>query len=154
MFTPSALGRKQALEIYGPRGIRDMTEHVLAAWRDDVQGRRVNVHEIAPGIVYRDAKVTVTAFSGGYRFQTADRSIVISGGPMPSEAIVKQCNGCDALIQELRRQSVRQLSELATRARPELLILHTPESSEDELMREMRIVYRGRFLIGHDLDVF
>ena len=51
-----------------------MTEHVLAAWSDEAQGRRVNVHEIAPGIVYRDARVTVTAFNGGYRFQTADRS--------------------------------------------------------------------------------
>ena len=66
-------------------------------------------------------------------------------------------------MQRLRRidprsvhdRASRQLSELATRARPELLILHQPMSrASDELMREMRAVYRGRFLIGHDLDVF
>ena len=101
MFTPWALGRKQPLEIYGPPGIRNMTEHVLAAWSDEVQGRRVNVHETTPGVVYRDAKVTVIAFNAGYRFQTADRRIVIGGDPSASASIVEQCNGCDMLIQEV-----------------------------------------------------
>ena len=47
---------------------------------------RGNAHEIAAGVVYKDANVTVTAFatrhameSYGYRFDTSDRSIVISG---------------------------------------------------------------------------
>lgn len=154
LFTRWALGRKQPLEIYGPPGIRNLTEHVLAAWSDETQGRRVNVHEIKPGVVYRDAKVTVIAFNAGYRFQTTDRRIVIVGDPSASASIVEQCNGCDVLIHEVQIRSVRQLSELATRARPELLILHADESSEDELMRQMRAVYRGRFIVGHGLDVF
>lgn len=151
VFTPSALGRKQPLEVYGPPGIRALTDHVLAAWNDAV---RVNAHEIALGLVYRDDKITVIAFSGGYRLQTADRRIVIQGDPNPSETIVKQCNGCDVLIHPVQAQSVRQLSELATRARPELLILHSLQSNENELNRQMRTVYSGRFLVGHDLDVF
>jgi ribonuclease BN (tRNA processing enzyme) len=154
VFTPWALGRKQSLEVYGPPGIRNTTEHVLAAWSDDVQGRRVNAHEIAPGIVYRDAKVTVTAFSGGYRLQTSDRSVVIGSDTSPSEEIVKQCNGCDVLIHEVRTQSVRQLGQLATRARPGLLILHSHHSDENELNLQMRNAYRARFIIGHDLDVY
>jgi ribonuclease BN (tRNA processing enzyme) len=153
VFTPGALGRKQPLEVYGPPGIRNMTEHVLATWSDDVQGR-VNVHETKPGIVYRDAKVTVTAFSGGYRLQTSDRSIVIRGDIGPSEEIVKQCNACDVLIHEVQTRSVRQLSQLATRARPGLLILHSHRSDENELNLQMRSVYRGRFIVGHDLDVY
>ena len=28
------------------------------------------------------------------------------------------------------------------------------ESNEEDLMGEMRAVYRGRFVSGHDLDVF
>jgi len=64
--------------------------------------------------------------------------------------------------QRLRRDyhtSSRQLGELATRARPGLLILYHQSyqftlSNEDDLMREMRAVYRGRFVSGHDLDVF
>ncbi len=58
--------------------------------------------------MYRDAKVTVTAFSVphgnlvayGYRFQTPDRVIVISGDTSPSDNIVTACNGCDVLVHE------------------------------------------------------
>lgn len=151
VFTPSALGRKQPLEVYGPPGLRALTEHVLAAWNDAV---RVNVHEVAPGLVYRDDKITVIAFSGGYRLQTTDRRIVIQGDSNPDEAIVKQCNGCDVLIHPVQARSVRQLGELATRARPGLLILHSLQSDENELNRQMRTVYSARFIVGHDLDVF
>ena len=151
-------------------------------------GYRVNVHEISPGVVYKDGNVTVTAFNVkhsewgqrafGYRFQTSDRTIVISGDTVPTESVVEQCNGCDILIHEvytetgyakaspewqrMRREdhtSSRQLGELATRARPGLLILYHQsyqfnESTEEDLMREMRAAYRGRFVSGHDLDVF
>ena len=76
-------------------GNRAMTENILKAWEIDINGRanglslknttgyKVNAHEIAPGIVYRDCNVTVTAFSVqheemvdsfGYRFDTPDRS--------------------------------------------------------------------------------
>ena len=202
IFTPWVVGRKVPLEVYGPPGIKAMTDHVLAAWGEDIairhgaaegplmsaDGYRVNAHEVSPGIVYKNPNVTVTAFSVkhgewgarafGYRFQTADRTIVITGDTSPSESVVEQCNGCDILIHEvyteagyaraspewqrMRREdhtSSRQLGELATRARPGLLILYHQsyqftESTEDDLMREMRAVYRGHFVSGHDLDVF
>jgi len=202
IFTPWVIGRKVALEVFGPPGIRAMTDHVLAAWADDIKirtgpleqgimstdGYRVNAHEISPGLVYKDSNVTVTAFNVkhgewgsrafGYRFQTADRTIVITGDTAPSESVVEQCNGCDILIHEvyteagyaraspvwqrMRREyhtSSRQLGELASRARPGLLILYHQsyqftESTEEDLMREMRAAYRGRFVSGHDLDVF
>ena len=51
----------------------------------------MNAHEIAAGVVYKDANVTVTAFatkhameSYGYRFDTPDRSIVVSGDTNPT----------------------------------------------------------------------
>ena len=204
IFTPWVIGRKVPLEVYGPPGIKAMTDHVLAAWADDItirngpierdlpehgaDGYRVNAHEVSPGVVYKDDNVAVTAFTVkhgewgprafGYRFQTADRTIVISGDTSPSESVVEQCNGCDILIHEvyteagyakaspewqrMRRAyhtSSSQLGELATRARPGLLILYHQsyqftESTEEDLMREMRAAYRGRFVSGHDLDVF
>jgi hypothetical protein len=53
----------------------------------------VNAHEIRAGVVYKDANVTVTAFatrhameSYGYRFDTSDRSIVITGDTNPTDA--------------------------------------------------------------------
>lgn len=154
VFTP--VGRKPALEIYGPPGLRRTTEHVLAAWADEA--RRVNVHESPPGVVYRDDKVTVTAFTGGYRFQTPDRRIVIAGESSPAEIVISQCEGCDVLLHEVSMQSARRVGELATRARPELLVLHqlgdaSGRSGDNRLTSEIQAVYRGRFLIGHDLDV-
>jgi ribonuclease BN (tRNA processing enzyme) len=202
IFTPWVVGRNGPLEVFGPRGIKAMTDHVLAAWADDIEirggpvesalmsadGYRVNTHEIAAGVVYKNANMTVTAFNVkhgewgdrafGYRFQTPDRTIVISGDTTPSQSVVDACNGCDVLIHEvyteagyakasaewqrMRRDdhtSSRQLGELATRAHPGLLILYHQsyqfnESNEEDLLREMRVVYRGRFVSGHDLDVF
>jgi ribonuclease Z len=98
-FMPSLLGRTQPLEVYGPPGIRALTEHVLAAWNGGVA---VNAHEITPGPVYRDDKIAVTAFSGGYRLQTADRRIVVASGGSQARIVVGQCNGCDVLIDEVQ----------------------------------------------------
>src|SRR5262245_32213034 len=108
ILTPWVMGRKVPLEVYGPTGIKDMTSHILEAYRVDFESRskqhveklytvgtfpeahEVNAHEIKPGVVYKDANVTVTAFptkhtieSYGYRFDTPDRSIVISGDTNP-----------------------------------------------------------------------
>jgi ribonuclease BN (tRNA processing enzyme) len=66
------------------------------------------VHEIKPGVVFKDANVTVTAFAVrhgnvdayGYGFATRDRRIVISGDTSPGDSIVENCNGCDILISE------------------------------------------------------
>src|SRR5262249_22837952 len=100
IFTPWVMGRRTPLEVYGPNGIKSMTEHVLTAWEVDIEGRtnglnqpnrtgyKVDAREIAPGVVHQDSNVTVTAFparheemadSFSYRFETPDRTIVVSG---------------------------------------------------------------------------
>ena len=58
-------------------------------------GYRVYAHEVSPGLVYKDSNVSVTAFNVkhgewgtrafGYRFQTADRTIVITGDTLPAK---------------------------------------------------------------------
>lgn len=120
IFTPWVVGRKQALHVYGPKGIAAMTDHVLAAWQADIEMRtqgmeqkwplRVEAHEIEAGVVYRDDKVSVTAVpvrhgdwkhAYGYAFQTPDRRIVISGDTSPSPELVAACGGCDVLIHEV-----------------------------------------------------
>ena len=206
ILTPWAVGRSTALEVYGPRGLKAMTANILAAYRDDIairrrdkrtlgvpqqaEGYRVNAHEIKPGVVFQDENVKVTAFlvrhgdvpqAFGYRFETPDRTIVISGDAAPSESIVAACNRCDVLIheayslmtydyvsapyQEYRREhhtSSAELAALATRARPGLLIVYHRANPggvgrpnpEEVLLEEIRRVYRGRVVTGHDLDVF
>lgn len=125
MLTPWTLGRTAPLEVYGPPGIRAMTEHLSQAYAEDIRiridglepanetGYRVVAHEIGPGVVYRDSNVTVTAFAVlhgswplalGYRFEARDRTIVISGDTRGSEAIVEQCHGCDVLVHEVYAQ--------------------------------------------------
>jgi ribonuclease BN (tRNA processing enzyme) len=164
IFTPWVMGRKAPLEVYGPPGTRDMAEHILKAYEADIQirtgdlehanttGYKVNVHEIQPGVVYRDPNVTVTAFAVhhgkwphayGYRFETRDRTIVISGDASPDAAILNNCHGCDVLIHEVYTQasfdlvspewkqyrlayhtSSKELAEIAAKAKPGLLILY------------------------------
>jgi len=123
ILTPWVVGRRQALEVYGPEGVAAMTEHLNQAYEADIkvrtegaerlskQGLTVNVHEIsAAGPVYRDANVTIRALSVchgswplafGYAIDAAGRSIVISGDTAPCEAIVEACQGCDVLVHEV-----------------------------------------------------
>src|SRR5215831_5259763 len=157
-------GRTVPLEVYGPSGLQSMTEHILQAYRIDIEtrtnpdgnqrrfpdGAKVNAHEIKPGVIYKDEKVTVTAFatkhameSYGYRFDTPDRSIVISGDTNPTEETIKACNGCDVLIHEAQtldrfaklpegphsfvskyHTTSEQLAAVATKAKPRLLIIY------------------------------
>src|SRR5216684_8503278 len=39
IFTPWVIGRSGPLQVYGPKGIKSMTDHILAAWQEDVQIR-------------------------------------------------------------------------------------------------------------------
>jgi ribonuclease BN (tRNA processing enzyme) len=112
----------------------------------------------------------------GYRFQTADRTIVISGDTRPSEAVVRACAGCDVLVHEVYSSdrfrersaewqryhrdadtSTTELAALATRARPKLLVLYHQlfwGATDEDLVREVRRDYSGAVVSGHDLDVF
>lgn len=195
IFTPWTMGRKFPLEVYGPKGIKSMTEHLLEAYRTDIetrtnehgnqrefpQGHQVNAHEIKAGVVYKDENVTVTAFatkhameSYGYKFETKDRTVVISGDTNPTEATIEACNNCDVLIHEVHTEAwlatrplmfqnfaalyhttTPQLAALSKRAKPKLLILyHYNGLSSDELFREMSLNYPGHFVIGRDLDIY
>ena len=121
ILTPWVLERDEPLHVFGPSGLQKMTEHVLAAYEQDIaermhgpepanaQGHDVIAHEIEPGLVYQDANVRVDAFpvrhgswqAFGYGFRTPDRSIVLSGDTLPTDVIVEQCPHCDVLIYEV-----------------------------------------------------
>jgi ribonuclease BN (tRNA processing enzyme) len=203
IFTPWLMGRKEPLEVFGPKGIRSMTENILKAWQVDLDGRcnglsphepagyKVNAHEIAPGVIHRDGNVTVTAFpvhheemvdSFGFRFETSDRTIVISGDTTPTPAILDHSRGCDVLIheaysmatyhavspiaQDYRRRhhtSSVELARIANEVKPGLLVIYhrsnmggAPGSvdSEEVLLDEITQRYAGRVVMAHDLDIF
>ena len=121
IFTPGVVGRKEPLEVYGPTGLQHMTEHILAAYQEDVReridglepanpdGYIVKSHEIQPGRIYQDKNVQVIAFpvrhgswpAFGFKFITPDRIIVISGDTSPVDSILEQAEGCDILVHEV-----------------------------------------------------
>jgi ribonuclease BN (tRNA processing enzyme) len=205
IFSTWTIGRRVPLEVYGPKGIKAMTEHIIEAYRADIEtrtnadgnqrefpdGYKVNAHEIGAGVVYKDANVTVTAFptkhameSYGYRFDTPDRSIVISGDTNPTQATIDACRGCDVLIHEANtlaslakrpatfqafaakyHTTTAQLAELAAKAKPSLLVVYhasialrpavsSVASSPEEMLKEIQSRYTGKVVIGRDLDVY
>jgi ribonuclease BN (tRNA processing enzyme) len=193
IFTPWVQGRHVPLRVYGPRGTEQMTRDVLRAWKRDIDIRtrglehrgalEVQAHDVSPGVVFKDGHVTVTAFQNahgewdqtfGYKFQTADRTIVISGDTNPSDRLIAACQKCDVLIHEAYSENYRpadmpnwieyrsryhtttnQLAEIANRTQPALLILyHRGQGSADEYISEIRRTYAGRVVAANDLDVY
>jgi ribonuclease BN (tRNA processing enzyme) len=196
ILTPWVLRRDEPLKVYGPVGTQAMTEHILAAYQEDInerlnglepvndKGFLVKVHEIEPGIVYRDPKVTVEAFQVshgslpcfGFKFYTPDRTIIISGDTAPFEGLIEEYRRCDILIHEVyslegfearpanwRRYhssvhtSSRELAEIASRVKPGLLILYHQlfwAASEEEILAEVQERYDGKVISGKDLEVY
>lgn len=158
--------RDKQLEVYGPVGIRAMTKHIIEAYDEDIKVRTKglqesdlamlipNIHEIKPGLIYKDSNIKVTAFSVphgtfknsfGYTFVTPDKTIVVSGDTAPTDVIIKQAKNADILIHEVYslaklakvpsnikeylktfHTSTKQLADIAQKANPKLLIpFHT-----------------------------
>ena len=203
MFTTWVVGgRQKQLEAYGPRGLQSMIDHIVAAWKDDIDvrtnglehappnGFAVHVHEISPGVVYDSAGVKITAIpvphgswkqAFGYRIDTPDRSIVISGDTRYSPALEQAARGVDVLIHEVhqdgfvppQRAAMRdewlaylrqfhtsdaELGKLAAAAKPKLLVAYHFNgrgAAADSVVAAIRAAgYQGRIVIGKDLDRF
>ena len=197
ILTPWILERDSPLEAYGPPGLKRMTKNILDAYKEDIDNRihglqpsnmegwKVHVHEIRPGVVYSYDNVTVTAFpvshgvwehAFGFRFETPDKAIVISGDRNPDVDIAEHCTDCDILIHEVysvkgfkgrskewqayhaaSHTSTYELADLANRVNPKLLILIHQllwGATPDELLGEIRQHYDGDVVFGRDLEVF
>ncbi len=197
ILTPWVQGRKAPLDVYGPADTDDLVDGILDGNAVDIaervasaggpgsEGWKVRVHKVRAGLVYRDARVTVHAFavphgglaeSYGYRIETPDRVIVISGDTRALVEIAAQCNGCDVLIHEvysdaglanvppvrqpyhrLAHTSATQLGDIATAARPGLLVLHHQlffGASDDTLLAEVRSRFSGKVVSARDLDIY
>lgn len=121
IFTPWVLGRREPLAVYGPPGMKKMTDHILAAYYPDINERLhglepanttgycVDAHEIEPGLIYKDIHICVEAFpvdhgsfyAFGFKVVTPDKTIVISGDTAPTDTLVKKARNCDILIHEV-----------------------------------------------------
>jgi len=123
ILTPWVMGRDEPLEVWGPEGIKKMTDHILEAYKADIdyrvygdepgndRGWRVNCNEfLKEGVIYSDKNVKVEAFpvlhgtwpnAWGFRFTTPDKTIVISGDTKPCGKVVEYARNADILIHEV-----------------------------------------------------
>lgn len=202
ILTPWVVGRTEPLNAFGPKGLYRMTKHILEAYREDIdvrihdlehqepEGCQVNVHEIKPGVAYQDANVKVTAFlvkhgawkqAFGYRFDTKDRSIVLSGDTRPCDGLLQAAQGVDVLVHEVYdsaelepenrpggdewpkymrayHTSAHELGQIAAKCRPKLLVLYhvvRRHDSDAELIQEVRDGgFDGPVVVAKDLDVY
>jgi ribonuclease Z len=179
-----------------------MTNAIYEAWKEDIDirtnglernspgGYRVATHEIAPGVVYDSAGVRITAIpvlhgswpqSFGYRIDTPNRSIVISGDTRPAPALIAAARNVDVLIHEVHPESAAsatppngdadwprylrefhtsdvELGKLAAEAKPKMLILYHVASRATVEQGVIAAIhaqgYRGRVVAAKDLDRF
>ncbi len=170
IFTTWIMGRRQPLAVYGPPGLRRMTDGILDAWRDDVDVRvkgleretrewlRVDATEIRPGVVYDQGGVKVTAIpvphgdwqAFAFRFDLPGRSMTFSGDTAPNPALVKAALGTDILVHE-----VYNGKRVAPEARPGGEVwpeyLRAYHTSDAELARIASEVKPGLLVLNHVL---
>ena len=117
-----AAGLRTRLDTWGPPPLEKMARLFFEMNAYDVNARiadegrvplvpLVHVHQLSEGgPVMQDENVKVTAAlvhhppvvpSFGYRFDAADRSIVISGDTAPSDNLIRLAQGADVLVHEV-----------------------------------------------------
>ena len=123
ILNPFKLNIPAPKTIYGPEGIEEMVEHILAAWKIDIaaelsdgydpigaQATGISINVEQQGVVFKDDNVTVEAFrtihgplkdTFAYRFTTQDRIITFTGDGGPyHENIVRAAMNADLLVTE------------------------------------------------------
>jgi len=197
IFTPWIQGRAAPLDIYGPAGTRRLVDGILDGNVEDIAERlgasggpsaggwKAIVHEIDEGVVFKDSRITVRAFgvphagwkhAFGYRVETPDRVVVLSGDTRSDSRVADECRGCDVLIHEVysssgfetipplrqayhaqAHTSATEVGDIASRAKPGLLVLYHQlffGATDETLLGEVRSHYSGRVVSARDLDVY
>lgn len=169
ILTPWILGRKDPVNVYGPNGLSDMTQHVLSAWKVDMDSRLkgidrlpasgcvVNAHEIEAGVFYEDDNVKVTAFrvrhaglenAFGFRVETPHKAIVFSGDTAPTQSLLDNCHGCDVLIHEAYSQAT--YDKVAPKWQAYRRENHTSSTEVAELAARVR---PGLLILTHRVNI-
>ena len=123
ILTPWVMGRSEPLELYGPIGLKNMSQNITNAYIDDInyrlygsqpannKGYLTEVVEIVnDGLIFQDKNISVTAFknnhggfqnSYGYLIESDDKRILISGDTSISKNLIKLGKNLDILVHEV-----------------------------------------------------
>ena len=123
ILTPWIMGRDEPLDLYGPEGLKAMSENITEAYIDDINyrlygsqpanelGFTTNVTEISDdGTIFKDNNIEVIAFknahgdfknSFGFLFITDDKRILFSGDTAVSNNLMKYGKNLDILVHEV-----------------------------------------------------
>ncbi len=122
--------RHDPIDVYGPPGTAALVQGAIQYFTVNAEirwaeGRRTPLgdvfvgHDVAPGLIYQDQNIKVTAVenthfhipegspyygkykSYAYRFQTPDRVIVFTGDTGPSDAVTELARNADTLVSEV-----------------------------------------------------
>lgn len=113
--------------------------------------------------------------SFGYKITTPDKTIVISGDTSYSEKIIEMSKGVDILIHEVisdeglsklpefwqkyhksYHTTASDLAKVANQAKPKLLVLThilSYSSTKQKTFEEVKNKYKGKVILGNDLDI-
>lgn len=195
-------GLSTPIDTYGPPPLTEMTRLLFDAYKFDIELRirdegrpplvpLVRPHDVTRGgEVFKDDRVRVTAalnnhppieHSFAYRFDTADRSIVISGDTAESSNVIALAKDADVLVHEVMLRGyferpdvpqpasvvrhivashtdVADVARLAARAGVKTLVLSHFVPSEgpntptdDEWLSAARGHFKGDIIVGKDL---
>lgn len=172
IYTPWVMERDEPLQVFGPKGTKNMTMHLMKAYEVDINARqnglekansegiKVIATDINEGLVYEDDLVKVDAFSVnhppfeayGYRFTTPDKIIVVSGDTTPCENLVKYAKGCDILIHEV--YSGQGIKDKEPKWFKYHTNVHTSSHELGEIAAKVNpdllIMYHQLFMVGSD----
>ena len=173
-------GLRPTVDAYGPPPLARMTALIDEVNRVDIgtriadEGRApfaglVSAHEITTGgLVMQVPGVRVTAAlvdhppirpAFAYRFDTPDRSIVISGDTAPSPSLVALAKGADVLVHEvLYLPGVERLAgnePHARRLREHLVASHTPSAEVGRIAAAagVKTLVLSHFVPGDDASI-
>ena len=194
-ITSWQFGRKTTpLQVYGPTGIRKLSDAMLQFFAYDIHMRRdviekhpaagatIATHVVREGVVYDDGGVRVTAFevdhapvkpAFGYRFESGEQSIVVSGDTRPNANLIRFAKGATILVQEAYlpeyfdtvdnpvvaaklkayHTSAEEAGEIATAAGVKTLVLThlIPAGAEKTFAERAAKTFHGKIIVGDDL---
>lgn len=165
-----AAGMTSSLEVVGPPPLRrhlglfwamqefDVQTRIADEGRPDPRGLAAVREFDVPGVVYAREGVVVRAarvahppieHAYAFRFDTPDRSVVVSGDTAPCAALIELAHGADVLIHEVMHVPSLEATLARSngdRLRQHLLDSHTTSTAVGEVAQRAGV---GRLVLSH-----